>query len=160
MNLAVSAQANPLANPLSSTAPLSALMGVTPPYAVAPVSFGIPALADAAGSSTLSGDRELALGGLMVARLMLAALPPAPLSIIERTQRAERTRHWLMGLSMPQPARMAFLRAIDSSIAPGSDATAALRELAQLLTGHLPDAALRELVALAERLRLYYDERP
>lgn len=107
----------------------------------------------------MGGGRELALGSLMVARLMVAALPPVPLVPEERALRAERSRQWLSGLTMPQPARMALLRAIDASAAPGIDATAALRELAQMLMGHLPDPALRELITLAERLRLYYEER-
>ncbi|MGI9091793.1 MAG: hypothetical protein ACR2GG_11950 [Gemmatimonadaceae bacterium] len=143
-----------------STAPAPPLVcaRAAPPYSLDQVSFSAPALAEAVGTAQIGGDRELALGSLMVARLMLSTLPPAALAPEERAQRAERTRQWLSGLTMPQPARMALLRAIDASIAPGIDATAALRELAQMLTGHLPDAALRELVTLAERLRLYYEE--
>lgn len=141
-------------------APTAPLMGAPPPYSLDPVAFSAPALAEAVGAAQIGGDRELALGTLMVARLVIAALPPVPLAPEERTLRAERTRQWLSGLTMPQPARMALIRAIDASAAPGINATAALRELAQMLTGHLPDPALRELITLAERLRLYYEETP
>lgn len=134
--------------------------GIAPPYSLDAITFCAPALAEAVGSAQIGGDRELALASLMVARLIIAALPPDPLSPQDRTLRAELARQWLSGLTMPQPARMALLRAMDASITPGVDATAALRELAQMLTGHLPDAALRELVTLAERLRLYYEQTP
>lgn len=135
-------------------------LGVALPYSLDAVAFPVPALADAVAAARLDGDRELALATLMVARLMLGALPPAPLSIEERSHRAEHGRQWLSGLSMPQPARMALLRAMDASAAPeGGDGTAALRELAHMLTGHIPESAQRELVTLAGRLRLYYDER-
>jgi hypothetical protein len=102
----------------------------------------------------------MAIGSFLVARLMLAALPPTQLVQSERQSRAERARHWLSGLAMPQPARMALLRAVDASVAGGRDAAAALRELAQMLLGHLAPAALQELVALGERLRLYYEQTP
>ncbi|MGI8545721.1 MAG: hypothetical protein ACR2M1_00060 [Gemmatimonadaceae bacterium] len=158
MNAAIAAALT--VSPLPSFPPSPVCAGAAPPYSLDQVGFSAPALAEAVGIAHIGGDRELALGSLMVARLMLSALPPAALSLDERTERAERTRLWLSGLTMPQPARMALLRAIDASAAPGIDATAALRELAQMLTGHLPDAALRELVTLAERLRLYYEETP
>lgn len=149
-------------HPTSSHAPGSGAPShpASPPYALDGVAFGAPALAAALGDAAPTGDRDLALASFMVARLMLAALPPSSLSSPERAQRAERTGQWLAGLSMPQPARLALLRAVDASAVLGSDATAALRELAQMLTGHVPEAAQRELVALAERLRLYYEDTP
>ncbi len=140
-----------------SLSPPALSAGAPPPYSLDQISCYAPALSDAVGSAQIGGDRELALGSLMVARLLFAALPPAPLPPEERALRADRARQWLSGLTMPQPARMALLRVVDASVAPGVDATAALRELAQMLTGHLPEAALRELVTLAERLRLYYE---
>ncbi len=74
--------------------------------------------------------------------------------------RADRARTWLSALTMPQPARMALLRAVDASVMSGIDAAASLRELMHVLTGHLTPAALQELGALAERLRLYYEQTP
>lgn len=55
---------------------------------------------------------------------------------------------------------MALLRAVDASIPSGIEAAATLRELMNVLTGHLSPAALQELGALAERLRLYYEQTP
>lgn len=160
MNAApVSAQApvpvTPAASPSGAPAPL-----VAPPYSLDPVGFALPALAEAAGTAPLGGDREMALGAFMVARLMLAALPPTALPLAERTVRADRARHWLTALTMPQPARMALLRAMDASVATGFDAAAALRELAQVLAGHVSQPALAELVTLGDHLRLYYEQTP
>lgn len=131
-----------------------------PPYSLDPVVFPLPALAEAVGTSALGGDREMALGSFLVARLMLATLPPAPLAPAERTLRAERARQWLTALTMPQPARMALLRAVDASAAGGMEGAAALRELAQMLLGHLPSSALQELATLGDHLRLYYEQTP
>ncbi|HWG34088.1 MAG TPA: hypothetical protein VN650_07955 [Gemmatimonadaceae bacterium] len=131
-----------------------------PPYSLEPVVFVIPALAECAGTATLGGDREMALAALTTARLMLATIPPILLPEAERVTRAERARSWLSALTMPQPARMAILRSIDASVSGGMDAAASLRELMQVLTGHLSPAALTELGMLAERLRLYYEQTP
>lgn len=143
-------------SPVATHAPLAP----APPYALEPVPFSVPALADCAQIATLGGDREMAIAALMTARLMLASLPPTELPEAERAARAERTRSWLSALTMPQPARMALLRAVDASIPSGIEAAATLRELMNVLTGHLSAAALQELGALGERLRLYYEQTP
>ncbi len=132
----------------------------SPPYSLEPVLFSVPALAECAGSAALGGDREMALAAVTTARLMLAAIPPTLLGISERTVRAERARNWLSALTMPQPARMAVIRAVDASVASGMEAAASVRELMHVLTGHLSVTALEELGALAERLRLYYEQTP
>lgn len=131
-----------------------------PPFSLEPVTFPLPALAEAAASAPLGGDREMAIGSFVVARLVLASTPPTLLPQADRATRAERARHWISTLAMPQPARMALLRAADASVAGGRDAAAALRELAQMLLGHLAPAALQELVALGDHLRLYYEQTP
>lgn len=131
-----------------------------PPYTLGTVSFAIPALAECAGAASLGGDREMALAAFMAARLMLGALPPILLPQPERAARAARAASWLSALTMPQPARMAILRAFDASAANSLEAAASLRELMQVLAGHLSAAASQELGALAERLRLYYEETP
>lgn len=143
-----------------AVSPLVIAPVVAPPYSLDHVAFSAPALAEAAGAAQLGGDRELSIASFMAARLVLASLPPEPLSAEERMLRAERARQWLSALTMPQPARMALIRAIDASAASGLDAAASLRELAQMLTGHLPAPALRELAVLAERVRLYYEQTP
>jgi hypothetical protein len=149
----------PIQSAVSPVAPRAPLPPA-PPYSLEPVQFATPALADCAGSAALGGDREMALAALTTARLMLATIPPVLLPEAERLTRAERARSWLSALTMPQPARMAVLRAIDASVAGGMDAAASLRELMQVLTGHLSPAALSELGTLAERLRLYYEQTP
>ncbi|MEO7103833.1 MAG: hypothetical protein ABI311_10680 [Gemmatimonadaceae bacterium] len=145
-----------LATQVATRAPLPA----TPRYALEPVLFSVPALADCAQAASLGGDREMALAALMAARLMLASLPPTELPEADRALRADRARSWLSVLTMPQPARMALLRAVDASVSSSNEATASLRELIHVLTGHLTPAALHEIGALAERLRLYYEQTP
>ena len=145
---------------MGGTPALPVVAVAPPPYSLEPVTFPLPALADAAAAAPLGGDREMALGSFLVARLMLATMPPTQLPTLERATRAERARHWLSTLAMPQPARMALLRAADASVAGGRDAAAALRELAQMLMGHLAPPALQELVALGDHLRLYYEQNP
>ena len=131
-----------------------------PPYALDPVVVALPALAECAQATALGGDREMALAALMIARLMVAAVPPLNLSELDRASRAERSRSWLSALTMPQPARMALLRAVDASVGGGLEAAACVRELMHVLTGHLSPPALVELGTLAERLHLYYEQTP
>ncbi len=149
----------PVQPAVSSAAP-RAPVPPAPPYSLEPVFFSIPALAECAGSAAIGGDREMALAALTTARLMLAVVSPTSLPEAERVVRAERARSWLSALTMPQPARMAILRAIDASVPGGMDACASLRELMHVLNGHLSPAALTELGTLAERLRLYYEQTP
>lgn len=137
--------------------------GAPPPYALAPVHFLFPALAACAGRVTAVGDRELVLGALMAARLAVATaawvgVAATRITAHDRAVRAERARQWLALLPMPQPARLAFYRAFDATVAGPVPAGEALTELARTLTGHLDATAQRELVACAERLRLYYEQ--
>jgi hypothetical protein len=150
------------ASPVGAIGPAlaRAMLPPGPPYSLEPVRFPLPALADSTQLATLGSDREMALGALMIARLMLSALPPTALGQLERADRAERVRNWLSALTMPQPARMALLRSVDASVNSGLEAAASLRELMHVLTGHLSPAALQELGVLAEQLRLYYEQTP
>ncbi len=132
----------------------------SPPYALEHVEFPFPALAGAASHPLSANDRDMTIATLMVARLMVSILPPVNLPAPERHPRAERAKPWLMTLAMPQPARMALLRAIDASAGAPVEAAAALRELMQVLGGHLAPDATVELGGLAERLSLYYRETP
>ncbi|MDQ2889384.1 MAG: hypothetical protein M3R65_02370 [Gemmatimonadota bacterium] len=131
-----------------------------PPYSLDPVLFPIRALAECAAAAAVGNDRAMALATFLVARLMLASLPPILLHQPERALRADHAKTWLSALTVPQPARMALLRSIDATIVGGLEAAASLRELINTLTGHLAPAALSELGALAERLRLYYEQTP
>jgi hypothetical protein len=131
-----------------------------PPYSLETVTFLLPSLADCAQSAVLGSDREMALAALMTGRLMAACLPPISLPQTERAIRSDRAKSWLSALTMPQQARMALVRAADASVLGGIDAAASLRELMNVLTGHLTPAALLELGGLAEGLCLYYDQTP
>jgi hypothetical protein len=100
----------------------------------------------------------MALGALMAARLAVGLAPPLALPHDLRERRADRAKHWLTTLAMPQPARMALLRAFDASATPNTHAAVtntadALIELTRTLTGHLDVAAQQELSALANALR-------
>lgn len=129
------------------------MLGNAPPYALETFAFSLPALATSAGYAPLDGDRELVLGMWMAARLVQGMLPPVSLSPVDRATRAERARHWLGNLAVPQPARMAILRAFDASAMYPVTAADALSELAQTLTGHLDDASQQEVAGLVARLR-------
>jgi hypothetical protein len=142
--------------PIATRAPLPP----APPYALESVAFELPALAECARIAALGGDREMALAALTTARLMLGSLPPIELPEIERASRAERARSWLSALTMPQPARMALLRAVDASVSSSLEAAACIRELLHVLAGHLSPAALAVLGALAERLHIYFEQTP
>ncbi len=102
----------------------------------------------------------MALAAMLVARLMLAVLPPVSLAQPERALRADRAKTWLASMTMPQPARMAIVRSMDASVSGGMDAAASLRELMSTLNGHLTTAATQEIGMLAEWLRLYYEQTP
>ena len=145
---------------IQASLPGRASLPAAPAYSLEPVVFCVPALADCAEAATTGNDREMALAAFMVARLMLATLPPVLLAQPERMVRADNAKIWLSALNMPQPARMALVRSLDSSVGGGTEAAASLRELMITLTGHLTPAALLELGALAERLSLYYEQTP
>lgn len=128
-----------------------------PPYALDAPSFCFPTLALCAGRAVLGGDRDLVLGVFMAARLAQALLPPVRLERPAAMARAERAKMWLTGLTMPQPARMALLRAFDGTTATPDRAADAIDELARIVTGHVDAGGQQELTALATRLRLYYE---
>jgi hypothetical protein len=94
----------------------------------------------------------MALGVLISARLALALLPPLSLAPELRVRRADRAKHWVANLAMPQPARMALLRTFDATTLDRPAAAAALAELAGTMAGHLDGAAQRELAELIGRL--------
>lgn len=136
--------------------------GLTPPYALDTVPPPFPAIADAAGRAPLGGDRDLILGIFTAARLAGALLPPVELDASAARVRADRTKGWLSGLTMPQPARMSLMRVAEATAAGAGTASGraaeALAELARTVTGHLDSAAEHELDGLIAHLRLYYQQ--
>ena len=127
--------------------------GHAPPYALDSFAFTLPALASCAGRAPVGGDRELTLGVWMSARLALAMLPPISLSPVERTLRADKAKNWLGSLTVPQPARLAFLRAFDATATYPMQAADALAELATTVTGHIDAASQQEVAEIIVRLR-------
>ena len=123
-----------------------------PPYALDAFRFRFPALAACAGRAPLGGDREMALATLEAARLAVALLPPVSLDRSSAGPRAERAKLWLTSLSMPQPARMAVLRAFDATGVGPRETAEALTELARTITGHVDAPSQQELVDLAAAL--------
>lgn len=129
-----------------------------PPYALDTTTFCFPTLALCAGRAVLGGDRDLVLGVFMAARLAQALLPPVQLEKSHAAGRAERAKMWLTGLTMPQPARMALLRAFDGTGVSPDRAADAIDELARIVTGHVDAGGQQELTTLATHLRLYYEQ--
>lgn len=130
--------------------------GTAPPYALETISFGFTTLALCAGRAVLGGDRDLVLGVFMAARLAQGRLPPIRLETAQAAGRAERAKLWLAGLTMPQPARMALLRAFDATAASPDKAADAIAELSRTATGHIDTASQQELNDLVAQLRLHY----
>jgi hypothetical protein len=87
----------------------------------------------------------MAWGVLMAARLALALLPPISLAPELRVRRADRAKHWVANLAMPQPARMTLLRTFDATTLDRAAAAAALAELGSTMAGHLDSASQHEL---------------
>lgn len=131
------------------------MLGTTPPYALEPFSFTLPALATCAGRAPSGTDREIAMGVWMAARLASGILRPTMLGSIERATRAERARHWLNSLSIPQPARMAILRVFDATKMYPVMAADALLELANTVAGHIDSNAQQELAMIIGGLKAY-----
>jgi hypothetical protein len=134
------------------------VLGHTPPYALDIFPFQFPALALCAGHSPLGVDRDLTLGVFTIARLAVALLPPVRLDATAVAGRADRAKFWLSGLTMPQPARMALLRAIEATTAGPVPAAEALLEVGRTVTGHIDPHSQQEISALAARLHLYYEQ--
>jgi hypothetical protein len=129
------------------------VLGNAPPYALDTFGFLLPALASCAGRAPVGGDRDLALGVWMSARLAHAMLPPISLPAVERTIRADRAKQWLGSLTIPQPARLALFRAIDATATYPPQAADALAELATIVTGHIDPPSQQEIANLVARLR-------
>ena len=124
------------------------------PYSLAPAAFRFPALAALAGRAALGGERESALGMLLVARLAAATLPPDALSPEARGERARAAKVWLSSLALPAGVRPALVRVADASAGDSATALATALERAADVTGKALDAhALAELQALGKVLR-------
>lgn len=129
------------------------MLGLTPPYALEPFAFTLPALASCAGRAPNQPERDIALGVWMAARLSAGLIAPFNIPPIERATRAERARYWLNNLTLPQPARMALLRVFDATKMYPIIAADALLELSNTVVGYLDSQAQAELNNLISLLR-------
>jgi hypothetical protein len=124
-----------------------------PPYSLPVPEFRFRALASLAGRAPLGGEREVALGALMAARLAAGTTgswPPAiPTSV--RVKRAGAARGWFSSLAVQPAVRAHLLRVVDASASEDSAALAdALQALVAGAAQYLDGASTRELRQLAE----------
>lgn len=126
--------------------------GVHPsPLAVHTLPFR--SLAALAGRAPLGGEREIALGCYMAARLVAGALGPDAPPSAAREARAASARSWFAGLAVPATTRLPFARLADASA--GSDRCAlaeALTTVIRVTEDHLDAESRAELEGLLERL--------
>jgi hypothetical protein len=120
------------------------------PLSLQPLRFRFQAVASHAARAPLGGQREVALGVLMVARLAADTLPGGLPGDVRR-ERATGARQWLGALTVPVGTRNALAAALASTA--GDDAAAVAQQISVVLgvTGERLSAAAR---AEVERLAL------
>jgi hypothetical protein len=112
-----------------------------------------PALAALAGRTPLGDGREVVIAAYVAARLTAASLPPLPLAVAVRAQRAAGARAWLAAMAMPAATRAQLARWIDATGHDDLDALgAALRPALDVVARALNPPARRELEALAVQI--------
>jgi hypothetical protein len=119
------------------------------PLSLPPLRFRFPAVAAHAARAALGGQREVALGVLMVARLAADVLPGG-LAPDVRRERATGARQWLGALTLPAGTRSALAAALASTA--GDDVSAVAQQVSVVLgvTGErLGPAARAEVERLA-----------
>jgi hypothetical protein len=115
-------------------------------------SFRFPAIAALAGRAPLGGQREVALGAFLVARLADDAAPERGLSEASRAERAALGRTWLSTLALPPAVRQSLTAAIDASALGPQAVAESLRALIVATTGMLDARSRTELERLATSL--------
>lgn len=129
------------------------MIGTAPPYSLAAPTFRFRALASLAGRAPLGGEREMALAGLMAARLADAFLLEVPLSTAARASRAAGARVWCSTLTLPAAARIPLARVVDASETGDRQHVAELLAAFATVAGPVLDAPSRaELADLAASL--------
>ncbi|MGQ0714621.1 MAG: hypothetical protein ACT4PJ_12940 [Gemmatimonadaceae bacterium] len=119
-----------------------------PPYAVPPIHFPFRALAMRAGRAPLGGEREVALGALMIARLASDAVGERALPEPARKERAAAAKSWLASLAIPARARPPMARALEATARESDAVAAALQDVARALAPWLDEQCLAELRAI------------
>jgi hypothetical protein len=110
--------------------------------------FRFPALAVRAARAQVGGDREPLLAALVAARLIVGATS-ASLPLRVRSARATAARRWVARLTLPGPARAAFLRVAQATAGDDRAALAAASgALIDAVASALDPRARAELDAL------------
>lgn len=119
---------------------------------MAPTPFRFPAVAALAGRAPLGGQREVALGTFLAARLALDTLPDRGLTPASRVDRALQARTWLSTMTLPSAVRSALLHVIDASTQEPAAAAEAVRALLGATASFLDARSKTELERLATAL--------
>jgi hypothetical protein len=120
----------------------------------APRPFRWRALATLAGRQPIGGDREIALGCLMAARLAAGGIGESPMPAAVRGERSVAARAWLASLTVPPPIRAALLRVAEASgREDAAELASAVRALAAVATAHLDASSRMELERLAQEVQ-------
>ena len=121
------------------------------PYSLEPTAFPFPALAALAGRASLGGPREVALACLVAGRLVIDSDGQDGLSGEQRRLRAQRTRHWLGSVALPQPVRASLIQLAEATAGDDWRAVGAALDAVMTVTANLLDQAARlELEKLAQ----------
>jgi len=119
---------------------------------MAPTPFRFPAVAALAGRAPLGGQREVALGTFLAARLALDTHPDRGLPTVSRAERAAQARTWLSTMTLPATVRAALLHVIDASAHESPAAAEAVRGLLAEAASFLDARSKTELERLAVTL--------
>lgn len=114
--------------------------------------FRFPAVAALAGRAPLGGQREVALGTFLAARLALDAHPDRGLTAPSRAERAAQAKTWLSTMTLPPAVRAALLHVIDASAQEAPVAAEAIRGLLAAAASFLDARSKTELERLAATL--------
>jgi len=114
--------------------------------------FRFPAVAALAGRAPLGGQREVALGTFLAARLAFDAHPDGGLPTLSRAERAAQAKTWLATMTLPPTVRTALLQVIDASAQEPAAAAEAVRGLLAAAESFLDVRSKTELERLAATL--------
>jgi len=128
------------------------MIGVLPPFAVAPTYFRFPALAALAGRAAIGGQREVALATYVAARLAHDLLPDRELEPAVRQERAGAAKNWLASMMLPPQVKPAVIRLIEATSHDRAAAAPALRGMLAVSGSQLDGAGRLELEQLADAL--------
>ena len=129
------------------------VIGQQPRFALATPRFRFRALAAFAGRASIGGDREVALGCLVVGRLASTILPPFQISGADVKSRSAAAKHWLASLSLPTAIRAPLAHVTDAVSSGSSTATAwAIEKVVATVGGKIDEASAAELRSLVADL--------